>query len=160
MYTSNYAGAVVTLGGNGKDEIENAMQALDIKEKEYFSIHVRLDDSNFGASPESAGKIVDAVTMILKIKSGLGVNADVVLFSNSSQLRDICRAKGVKTSNSNPVHLGTEGSEAMDVLETLVEFFLISKSRHIVQISAYGWGSGFSELAALMGETAITKIRI
>lgn len=143
-----------------KQAVEKAMLALELKDKEFYSIHVRLEDSAFTAGEPIQEVAMTALATLSKIKSGLALRGDVVLFTNSYLLRDLASREGIKTYDANAVHLGASGTDPRGVLDTLVEFFLMTKSRHIVQLSRYSWGSGFSEIAGLMGGVSVSKVEI
>jgi hypothetical protein len=143
-----------------RQAVDEAMLALELKDKAFYSIHVRLEDSAFTAGDKIREAALSALAAVSKIKSGFAGRGDIILFTNSSLLRDLASLDGVKTFNSNAVHLGSSGTDPKDVLATLVEFFLMSKSRHIVQLSRYSWGSGFSEIAGLLGGIGVSKVTI
>jgi hypothetical protein len=143
-----------------RQEVDKAMLALELRDKDFYSIHVRLEDSAFNLPETIREAAMTALATVSKIKAGLAGRGDIVLFTNSSLLRDLASHDGVKTYHTNAVHLGTSGADPRDVLDTLVEFFLMSKSRHIVQLSRYSWGSGFSEIAGLLGGIGVSKVTI
>jgi hypothetical protein len=140
--------------------VDQAMIELNLKDKDFYSIHVRIEDLAFTAGNSIGEAAMAALATVSKIKSGLAGRADVVLFTNSSTLRDLASSDGLKTYDGNAVHLGTSGPDPTGVLDTLVEFFLMSRSRHIVQLSRYSWGSGFSEVAGLLGGIKVSKVAI
>ena len=39
-----------------------------------------------------------------------------------------------------------------------MQFLILKDAKEIIQASNYGWGSGFSETAALLGQKQILKI--
>jgi hypothetical protein len=143
-----------------RQAVDKAMLALGLKEKAFYSIHVRLEDLDATAGDPTREAAMTALATVSKIKSRISSRGDVVLFTNSTLLRDLARRDGVKTYDSNAVHLGANENDPRDVLDTLVEFFLMSKSRHIVQLSRYSWGSGFSEIAGLLGGIRVSKVSI
>jgi hypothetical protein len=143
-----------------RQAVENAMVALDLKDKDFYSIHVRLEDSAFNEQDTDRESALAALDTVSKIKSELVGRGDVVLFTNSRLLRDLASRGGLKTYDANAVHLGASGTDPGDVLDTLVEFFLMTKSKHIVQMSRYSWGSGFSEIAGLFGGISVSKVTI
>jgi hypothetical protein len=147
----------------GQDVISSAQESLrtlGLKEKGFLGIHVRLGDQGLMEKGTDRELVHKAFKLVSRISSNFLPLSDVLLFSDSGPLIEMCSRTSIKVLPSKPVHLGKRGNGPREVESTLVEFLLLSKARHIVQISTYAWGSGFSEAAGIFGGVGLSRVAI
>lgn len=137
--------------------IQAAMNQLGIRDKEYRAIHIRMGDAYLvedSQNQESFDTICTTIeTMIAEQKK----TGPCVVFSDSKRIKDFFRTKtGYCVSPASPGHLGF-ATEDQAVLETLVDFFLLSKASHIFQYSNHGYGTGFSDWCSEIYHVPISR---
>ena len=114
--------------------------------KPYTVIHVRLGDNSLLHNTNVKDETVNTIRQyIQRVKQ----NSDqVLLISDSSDLKnkvsDIC-----STTNSIPIHMGSLDKVNIEqrLLDTLSEFFLMSKS-NVIHCISYWDKSGFSQICS------------
>jgi len=65
---------------------------------------------------------------------------------------------GHATLSGKVAHLGKEGQDPNAIRDTLMQFMIFKDASEIIQVSNYGWGSGFSETAAILGQAPLVKV--
>ena len=118
---------------------------LKIKELNLFNfdtVHIRLGDYNMHKSSNDYNQIFK------KIFFENYLNKDIFLTSDNKDIKDFLHKEfsNVKIIQNNPLHLGdllNSKSLEQDVKDTLLDFFIMSKSKSAYGYSVYG-GSGFS----------------
>jgi hypothetical protein len=115
--------------------------------KDYRVIHVRAGDilsfkTQIGdVMPHTVNDIIKNLSTIEKIKAQS--NIPCLVMSDSSEVKQIISERwGIKSTPSIPAHLALENGS---VLDTLVDFFILSRARAVHQFSVHHWGSGFSD---------------
>lgn len=128
-------------------ECEMAIQSVLDGLKDYRVIHIRAGDilsfkTKVGdVVPHTLNDIIENLSVIEKIKAQS--NIPCLVMSDSLKLKQIISEKwGLKCTSTTPAHLALENSA---VLDTLVDFFILSRARIIHQFSVHHWGSGFSD---------------
>jgi hypothetical protein len=130
-----------------KDEIEQTMCNLGLIEKQFNCIHIRTGDRFL---------LFNEIDHSLFIKIAKTMNSKIIpgnkylILSDSAELKTLLKTK---FSNliiwvNDIIHLGEidDNSKVHDgVKDTLVDFFIMSKSNHIHGITVYEHGTGFSE---------------
>ena len=110
----------------------------------FDTIHIRLGDHNINSSIEPyKSKLQDII--FNKIK---GKDRNIFLLSDNKNIKDFLVKKfpNIKIIQNNPIHLGDllhTTSLLEDVKNTLLDFYIMSKSNSVFCCSVYG-DSGFS----------------
>jgi hypothetical protein len=116
-----------------------------IPKKQYKIVHIRAGD--LLSFKKQIGNNIDydldtLINMLhphLKALSG----KNYIILSDCVVLKQFLSKKyGFIDIETTPVHLTLENN---DILDTLIDYFLMSKAKEIHQFSVYPWGSGFSE---------------
>ncbi len=138
--------------------LRETQQALDILEKPYRAIHVRMGDKYLLDHCEKQELFQTVQTTLHEmIAEHADDTSPIVVFSDSSLLKDYLRTTtAFHISNTNPCHLSTEDDDVA-VFQTLLDFFLIAGASHIYQISAHGYGTGFSDWCSELFEVPISR---
>ena len=126
----------------------------------YGIIHIRAGDLlSFGTQIGdvvhlSLNELLDMLHPHLKSLSG----KNYIVMSDSEALKaEISNRYGFKCTSSKPSHLALDGD---GVLDTLVDYFILSRATHIHQFSVHHWGSGFSDSVNWLYGVPVIKHRL
>ena len=126
-------------------DLNNLMDKLGLIKNEYITYHIRLGDKYL----ENQHKTIE-YNILNKIlnKLDMDVNKTCLLLSDSIMLKKIIIKKypNIKTIINNICHIIENNS--IEIKNTLLDFYLMSKSVRIVSFSVYEHGSGFSKWCA------------
>lgn len=135
--------------------------SMGIDESRYSIAHIRLGDDYIKISNELVASDVHKLFMsILLYLESLPQVGKHLVSTDSNLLSDYLTEKGVPVLSGRVAHFGMMNPELLAVKDTLMQFFTMRGAQSITQISAYGWGSGFSETAAVLGRVPVKKIRL
>lgn len=144
------------------EECECAIAAALGSLTDYEVIHVRVGDIlSFGTQigdtvDYTMEQLVDSLGVIKNIKESTG--RPCIIMSDSAECKRILAEKyGLRCTSTVPSHMALETDSALD---TLVDFFTLSRARHIHQFSVHHWGSGFSDSVHWLYRVPITKYRL
>jgi len=121
---------------------------LPVIDHEYEVIHIRAGDLiSFNAHICFIVDITkdDLIKAIIKDVQKIVATAihPVIIMSDSVELKNtLAEECGVLQTQTTPQHLTFESASAVD---TLIDYFTLSKARKIHQFSVHPWGSGFSD---------------
>jgi len=138
------------------EKIKLALQNLNLISKKYITIHVRLNDDYIFTNMDMNGGLYDIVKKLVIMYSSIHEN--VLLISSSKRFKEIIKndVLKLKMENKEIVHIGLQ-SESKEIINSLVDFFLLVNSSKIYQISTYPFGSGFSNYSSLLFNIPIEK---
>jgi hypothetical protein len=134
------------------NETYNKLQLKD----DFIVIHIRLDDRFFNTD-----EIPDLSLLYDHIENNIIPNNknNVLVMSNSFKTKNlICNKYDFKQFEINPVHTISNEATLEDLKNTLIEFFLISKSKKIYQFSHYHHNSGFSTRISEIYDIELIKV--
>lgn len=105
----------------------------------YEILHCRLDDSEF-TEKNNSSKYLEIYNKIKKF-----INKNTILLSNSEFFKKYIKDNypEIFFLNTKSAHLGYKDSNILDVIDTLSEFFIITRSSKIYTYSEYKWISTF-----------------
>jgi hypothetical protein len=143
-------------------ECEMAIQSTLDGLKDYRVIHVRAGDilsfkTDIGdVMPHTQNDIIKNLSVIEKIKAQS--NIPCLVMSDSFEIKQIIAERwGIKSTPSIPAHLTLETG---NVLDTLVDFFILSRARAVYQFSVHHWGSGFSDSVNWLYNVPVVRHRL
>ena len=143
------------------DRIDRRKETLDISEKPYSILHLRFGDEFIDSANHPPKEIPNAlIGKIAKFLEGVSEDRKTLISSDSNFALATLSDWGFFTLNGHTAHFGRENQDLLGIEDTLINFMIIKSARHIYQASNYGWGSGFSECAGLLGQVPITKLSI
>lgn len=126
----------------------------------YGIIHIRTGDLlAFGTRVgdvvhTSLNELLDMLHPHLKALSG----KNYIVMSDSAELKTAISSRyGFCCTYSKPSHLALKEDGTLD---TLVDYFILSRSNHIHQFSVHHWGSGFSDSVHWLYRVPITKHKL
>ncbi len=127
--------------------IDNTLNDLGLQKYDYSVIHIRTGDKYLVENEEMSVEFINKINEeINKIKQK---DKKYLLISDNNELKKYY----INTPNfyvyiKNIEHLGGEFIKSVDndgVMNTMLDFYLMSYSNSNISISVYSWKSGFSE---------------
>lgn len=144
------------------EECELAITAALNSLSNYEVIHIRAGDLlSFGTRigdvvDFTLEQIVDKLSVIKTIQES--TTRQCIIMSDSAECKQILAERyGLTCTSTVPKHLAIDDT---DVLDTLVDYFILSRSTHIHQFSVHRWGSGFSDSVNWLYGVPVTKHRL
>lgn len=126
-----------------QDEINKIIDNFNLHTFEV--VHIRLGDSNMHQQIDNNYKEL----LVERIRKN-AVEKEIFLTSDNQSIKDYLQEKipTIKMLNNKPIHLGDLNFATIeDVKQTLLDFYIMSKSEKINCYSVYG-GSGFSKVCS------------
>ena len=115
----------------------------------YETIHLRFSDSVFKTNSVNNIDFTDFLEEFLNDMSIEFIRPEnYLVLSDSQYFNELAKKRGFKIREGVIAHSGFSELTDTETLGILVDFFLLTHSKTIHQISSYSWGSGFSQLAA------------
>jgi hypothetical protein len=144
------------------EELEAAIQCSIPTRAEYEIVHIRSGDlfafdTQVGETFErSTSELVETLKTIEEIKRS--TTRDIVVMSDSAELKKVVSHHfGILAVNTVPTHCALE---LVDAKDTLVDYFILSRAKHIHQFSVHHWGSGFSDTVNWVYDVPISKYKL
>ena len=134
-------------------KIDDMLTSLNLIKHKYKIIHVRLNDDSFNGNyinftDKQTINIINTINAIKKTTTD-----DIFLLCSNNVFKKyiIQQTPNIKTIFSEISHIG-ESTIATDdsLINTLIDFYIMSYSNHIYSFSVYEHGSGFSKWCAVM----------
>lgn len=126
--------------------------------RDYCAVHLRMGDHAMG-NDIAAVPFVDAWFRDVIVPEW---GDRILVLSDNRWIKEYLSERfGAKFIPNSPVHLGQCGSlesPSEGVRDSIIDFFILSKSRNIYQYSVYPWGSGFSDMCARIYRIPLIKI--
>jgi len=141
--------------------VDENMNHLGLKPKQYAVIHVRCGDKYFLEDNILHESLVNNVISVL-LKSIKPANIYLIL-SDNNQMKAIIKKifPNVIIHFNDITHLGESVDQTDNSIKnTLLDFYLMSQSYQIISFSAYNWGSGFSQWCSVIYNIPFSKIII
>ena len=134
-------------------KIENMLTSLNLIKHKYKIIHVRLNDNSFNGNyinftDKQTINIINTINAIKKTTTD-----DIFLLCSNTVFKKhiIQQTPNIKTIFSEISHIGESKIITNDsLINTLIDFYIMSYSNHIYSFSVYEHGSGFSKWCAVM----------
>jgi hypothetical protein len=140
--------------------LESAIKTAYDAYGNYGIIHIRAGDllafnTQIGDTVHlSLNELMDMLHPHLKALSG----KNYIVMSDCAELKTLVSNRyGFCCTSSKPSHLALNNDNTLD---TLVDYFILTRSSHIHQFSVHGWGSGFSDSAHWLYRVPITKHKL
>jgi hypothetical protein len=137
--------------------IDSTLKLLGVQEKRYRAVHVRMGDAYLVDKKGDPAKyeIVRAAIRKMIDDDTYKTEDPFVVFSDDEGIKQyLHETEGFLQSPSVPCHLSSE-EDGTKVMNTLVDFFLLSKADTIYRYSFHVYGSGFCDWCADIFEVPI-----
>jgi hypothetical protein len=132
------------------DKIIHAMNCLNLHIKRFKVIHLRFEDDDTHKNIINRTAYILYMIRLLILKND--DHDDILLISNKNFIKSrlIQAIPKLKTIFKNITHTACkETNDNENIMNTLQEFYIMSKSNYIYSFSVYRHGSGFSKWCAL-----------
>ena len=143
-----------------KNYINFSLNKLNLKKKEYSIIHIRIGDEYMNYSIDK-----QITLQILKhLKNKINDNNKYIIISDSNYIKTILKQfKNFYIIIHQIEHLG--GSHIKNttndgVMNTMLDYYLMSYSNSIYAIGKYKWISGFSKWCSVLNNIPYDSIRL
>jgi hypothetical protein len=144
-----------------RSSLETFKNDLGVSKLPYSIAHVRLGDEYIKSFSDSISLENEQLFKKIFIYLGcLSRDSNYLISTDSDDLSRYLSKVGLGVLPGKITHFGMENPNPVAVRDTLLQFLTIREAQQITQISAYGWGSGFSQTAAILGRVAIEKINL
>ena len=134
-------------------KIENILTSLNLIKHKYKIIHVRLNDNSFNGNyiNFTDKQTINIINTINAIKKTTTDDIFLLCSNNVFKKHIIQQTPNIKTVFSEISHIGESTITTDDsLINTLIDFYIMSYSNHIYSFSVYEHGSGFSKWCAVM----------
>ena len=134
-------------------KIENMLTSLNLIKHKYKIIHVRLNDDSFNGDyiNFTDKQTINIINTINAIKTTTTEDIFLLCSNNVFKKHIIQQTPNIKTIFSEISHIGESTITTDDsLINTLIDFYIMSYSNHIYSFSVYEHGSGFSKWCAVM----------
>lgn len=136
--------------------LSERFKQLGLGKSNYEIAHIRVPD-NF--DEHESDEMYSQVEMLL-VEIHHSLTNPLVLISNSNKIRSHFATKNYLVPDFEISHSSHPNFTKKDALNTLFEFFLLARSKKIYSFSAFEWGSGFCQSAAILFDIPISSRRI
>jgi hypothetical protein len=134
-----------------QQKINTALIGLTLKSRQFAVIHIRSGDKYMLKNNRLNPVVLKKITGILAKNMKLGTK--YLILSDNNQIKLLLKKifPQVVIKMTNIVHLGESANPSdQGVMETLLDFYLMSNAFQIISFSPYNWGSGFSQWCATL----------
>ena len=131
--------------------INNKMLQLELIEKKFITIHIRVSDSVFNNDDIIDNNILLKLIQFIKNVNIQCFSKKKLLLTNSNNLKKILKKNfnDLIIDINNITHLAFSNND-LSIRDTLCDMFMISQSEQVFSISSYGHGTGFSKYISLL----------
>jgi hypothetical protein len=136
-------------------KIINIKNSLEIKNYNYFVIHIRLNDDEC----YNENRYNNIMNIILSINELNPKETFLLIVSNNIYL-DKINLQNIKKTNLNRGHIGLHTTSLTECEDTMIEFMLMTTCKQVFQLSVYSWGSGFSDTINKIYNIPVKKFSI
>lgn len=135
-----------------KTYLDITLNELGLEKKKYDVIHFRIGDEYLVNNKKLDEKIIYSINKI--INDIINPNHTYVIISDSNDLKEYLKIyPNFYISIKNIEHLGGECIRSIEtdgVMNTILDFFMMSHSNKIISLSVYGHVSGFSKYCGVL----------
>lgn len=134
-----------------QENINAAFTNLGLKPKQFAVIHIRSGDKYMLKNNHLNPFVIKKITSILAKNMKLGTK--YLILSDNNEIKLLLKRifPQVIIQITNIVHLGESVNPSeQGVMETLLDFYIMSNAFQIISFSPYNWGSGFSQWCATL----------
>jgi len=126
--------------------VDEYLEAVNMKKKEYVVVHARIGD---GAFLGNHGDKLLFDSYVNRLLPHVGKNDVLILSDDITFKLHACQKTDWKTLTCHIGHTAKQHGDSLGVLNTLIEFFVMSHASSIVHLTTYSTGpSGFSRWCA------------
>lgn len=125
--------------------IENTFKGLGITKGKYICISIRMGDASFNENNSNESKYEQVSQKVLSMLANLpnGHEQHILVSDDKGICKYFAERFNFKVRNTKPCHLGIVQFGDENIVDTLVDFFILSRCATIVHYSVHHWISGF-----------------
>ena len=143
-----------------KNCVRNALFKLGLQRKRFSVIHIRTGD-DYLINNEKLN--INYIRKIMRlVQTYVKMNKKYLILSDNNTIKFFFKKfKNCVFSIKSIEHLGNNNEKEHDKIKnTLVDFYIMGESSHIISLSPYTWGSGFSQWSSVIHKIPFKKIII
>jgi len=144
-----------------RQNISTSLANLGIKAKQFAVIHIRSGDKYMLKNNQMNPFVIKKITGILAKNMKLGTK--YLILSDNNQIKLLLKRvfPQVIIQMTNIVHLGESVNPSdQAIMETLLDFFIMSNAFQVISFSPYNWGSGFSQWCATLHNIPFIQFQV
>lgn len=141
-------------------KIQEILSRFNLEQGKYNVIHIRTGDKIYEGKPQTDiyETIKDSIKRMNTTHNFLNTPT-IVLSDDKDAAKYIANAFGFVSRSTDSCHLGLVTFGDYRIMDTLIDFFLISRSAKIIHLSTYWWISGFCKWIAKCYDIPIITCR-
>ena len=144
-----------------KQNINTSLSNLGLKSKQFAVIHIRSGDKYMLKNNQLNPFALKKITGILAKNMKPGTR--YLILSDNNQIKLLLKRifPHVTIQMTNIVHLGESVNPSdQAIMETLLDFYIMSNAFQIISFSPYNWGSGFSQWCATLHNIPFLQFQV
>jgi hypothetical protein len=141
--------------------IKYALDRLELIPKRFAVIHIRSGDKYLLKDGALNSVVVKKIVNILS--KNMKPATKYLLISDNNKIKILLKNifPQITIQISKIAHLGESINPSDDsIMETLLDFYLMSNAFQIISFSPYNWGSGFSQWCSILYKIPYTQIQV
>lgn len=143
-----------------QEDIKSLKIKLNVEDKKYNVVHIRTGDKYLLLNIENNAEIQCIMAITLNKLVSMNINFhDTIFISDNNILSQLFSKHNLKSTTFQKVHIG-KSTSFEGIRDTMLDFFLMSTAKEIIQFSFYEWGSNFSTIISNLYKIPITKFNI
>jgi hypothetical protein len=143
-----------------QEDIKSLKIKLNVEDKKYNIVHIRTGDKYLLLNIEDNYEIECIITIILRKLISININIHNTIFiSDNNKLSELFSILKLKSTTFKKVHTG-KSTSSEGIHDTMLDFFLMSTAKEIIQFSFYNWGSNFSNIISNLYKVPIQKFNL
>ena len=141
-------------------DIKSLKMQLNIEDTKYNVVHIRTGDKYLLLNIEDYNEIECIMSITLKKLISMNINLHHTIFiSDNNILSELFLKYNLKSTTFKKVHIG-KSTSTEGIHNTMLDFFLMSTAKQIIQFSFYEWGSNFSNIISNLYKIPIQKFNL
>jgi len=144
-----------------QQNINISLTRLNLKPKQFAVIHIRSGDKYMLKNNQLNPFVIKKITNILAKNMKLATK--YLILSDNNQIKLLLKRifPQVIIQMTNIVHLGESANPSdQAIMETLLDFYIMSNAFQIISFSPYNWGSGFSQWCATLHSIPFIQFQV
>lgn len=143
-----------------QEDIKSLKIQLNIEDTKYNIVHIRTGDKYLLLNIEDNYEVQCIMNIILKKLISININLhNTVFISDNNNLSKLFSILKLKSTTFQKVHTG-KSTSSEGIHDTMLDFFLMSTAKEIIQFSFYEWGSNFSNIISNLYKIPIQKFNL
>ena len=144
-----------------RENIKSCLCSLELVPKRFAVIHIRSGDRYLLKNNMLNSQVVKKIVGILSKNMKPGTK--YLILSDNNQIKALLKTifPQVVIKSTKIAHLGESvNPDDNSIMETLLDFYLMSNAFQIISFSPYNWGSGFSKWCSVLYKIPYTQIQV